>query len=257
MMTCTAGGKRLRFSACAVLTAVLLLSACGRTRSRSTTRARAPAAVARRIDGCLALGPGTRRVVLRPRGDEPVDAVLVDRAGTVFVLSDESDENLCSWLPFVAELRARGYGALVYDYLDPSQLPADAAAGARAALAAGARHAVLMGASVGARASIEAAASSPPGVSAVIALSAERSVRSDPTDLTGPARRDRTPTLVIGARQDPFVEGFTPVLFGAIVARDKRALILPGLDHGTELLTDENARQVKAAIFAFVSAIRS
>jgi pimeloyl-ACP methyl ester carboxylesterase len=175
----------------------------------------------------------------------------------VFVLSNESDENLCSWLPFVAELRARGYGALLYDYLDPSQLPADAAAGARAALAAGARQAVLMGASVGARASIEAAALRPPAVSAAIALSAEQTVRSDPTDLTGPARRDRIATLLIGARQDPFIEGFTPVLLRALGSRDKRALILPGLDHGTELLTDVNAPRVRAAIFAFVSASSS
>ncbi|HET6866713.1 MAG TPA: alpha/beta hydrolase [Solirubrobacteraceae bacterium] len=237
------------------LVAALLLTACGGgTPSSSTTHARHPAAAARRIDGCLSLGPGARRVVLRPQGGEPVDAVLIGRASTVFVLSDESDENLCSWLPFVAELRARGYGALLYDYLDPSQLPADAAAGARAALAAGARRAVLMGASVGARASIEAAASRPPGVSAVIALSAEQSVRSDPTDLTGPARRDRIPALLVAARQDPYVERFTPVLLRALGSRDKRALILPGLDHGTALLTDRNGSRVRAAIFAFVSA---
>src|SRR5262249_19988671 len=137
---------------------------------------------------------------------------------------------------------------------DPSQLPADAVAGARAALAAGARTTVLMGASVGARASVEAAASSPPGVSAVIALSAERSVRSDPTDLAAaPARRDRIPTLLIGARQDPYVEGFTPVLLRALGGRDKRAVIVPGLDHGTALLGGENGPRVRAAIFAFVA----
>jgi dienelactone hydrolase len=236
-----------------LLTALLLLAACGGTGGPSTTRARHPVAAARRVDGCLSLGPGARRVVLRPRGGDPLDAVLIGRGSTVFVLSDESDENLCSWLPFVAELRARGYGALLYDYLDPSQLSADAAAGARAALAAGSRQVVLMGASVGARASIEAAASNPPGLSAVIALSAERTVRSDPTDLTGPARRDRIPTLVVGARQDPYVEGFTPVLLHALGARDKQSLILAGLDHGTALLTDANGPRVRASIFAFVS----
>lgn len=241
--------------AAALLAAVLLLTACGGTQTGSTARARHPVAAARRIDGCLSLGPTARLLVLRPRGGQPVDGVLIGRGATVFVLSDESDENLCSWLPFVAELRARGYGALLYDYLDPSQLPADAAAGARAALAGGARHVVLMGASVGARASIEAAAQSPPGVAAVIALSAERTVRSDPTDLTGPARRDRIATLVLGARQDPYVEGFTPVLHRALGSRDKRALILPGLDHGTALLTDANGPRVRAAIFAFVSEV--
>lgn len=247
----------MRRCAGVLLAAALLLGACGGTSGSSTTRAGHPVAAASRIDGCVSLGPVARKVVLHPRGGAPVDAVLIGRGATVFVLSDESDENLCSWLSFVAELRARGYGALLYDYLDPSQLPADAAASARAALAAGARRVVLMGASVGARASIEAAASSPPGVSAVITLSAERTVRSDPTDLTGPARRDRIPTLLIGARQDPYVEGFTPVLTHAVGARHKRALILPGLDHGTALLTDANASRVRAAIFAFVAASSS
>lgn len=112
---------------------------------------------------------------------------------------------------------------------------------------------VLMGASVGARASTEATASSPPGVSAVITLSAEQTVRSDPTDLARPARRDRIPTLLIGARQDPLNEGFAPVLLRAVGSRDKQAPILPGLDHGTALLTGENGPRVRASIFGFVS----
>jgi pimeloyl-ACP methyl ester carboxylesterase len=87
----------------------------------------------------------------------------------------------------------------------------------------------------------------------VIALSAERTVRSDPSDLIGSARRDRLPTLVIGARADPFVEGFTPALRRALGSREKQALILPGLDHGTDLLSSENGRRVRAAIFAFLS----
>ena len=59
------------------------------------------------------------------------------------------------------------------------------------------------------------------------------------------------PTLLIGARQDPFVSGVTPRLLRAVASRDKQALILPGIDHGTALLTGSDGRRVERAIFAF------
>jgi pimeloyl-ACP methyl ester carboxylesterase len=162
-------------------------------------------------------------------------------------------QNLCSWLPFVRTLRKHGYSALRYDYLDPGMLPADARAGAAAALEQGAAHVVLMGESVGARASIKAAASHPDGVVAVVSLSAERTVRSDPVDVMVSARRVKTPTLLVSARDDPFVNGATPALLKALAGGGKRALIVAGLDHGTELLS---AQRVRSAILAFVAQSR-
>ena len=132
-------------------------------------------------------------------------------------------------------------------------MPADAAAGVTAARAAGARHVVLMGASVGARASIAAAAMHPAGVAAAVSLSAERTVRSDPTDLLGRARRVTVPTLLIAAREDPFVAGATLPLLRATAAHDKQALIVGGLDHGTALLTGAAGARVTQAILRFVA----
>jgi pimeloyl-ACP methyl ester carboxylesterase len=195
-------------------------------------------------------------VTLHPAGEPPLRGVLIGTGTTTFVLSNESDENLCSWLPFARTLRAHGYSALLYDYLDPGMLPADARAGAHAALAHGADSIVLMGASVGARASIKAAASRPRHVVAVISLSAERTVRSDPIDLLVAAHGVSTPTLLISARDDPFVTGATPLLLHALASRRKRALIVAGVDHGTTLLGDNSAQRVKAAILAFVAPAR-
>jgi dienelactone hydrolase len=111
-----------------------------------------------------------------------------------------------------------------------------------------------MGASVGARASIRAAARRPPDLAAVVSLSAERAVRSDPTDLVRPAHRVRAPALLVSARADPFVNGFTPQLLRALASRRKRALIVSGVDHGTELLSDAFAPRVRSAILDFVAA---
>ncbi len=205
------------------------------------------------VDGCLRLGPDARAVTLHPPGAAALPAVLLGSGTTIFVLSNESDENLCSWLPFVGELKEHGYSALLYDYLDPSALAADAHAGAIAAQAAGAHRIILMGASVGARASIKAAGADRPHIAAVITLSAERTVRSDPNDLTGPARDVTSPALLVAARQDPYVIGATLPVLRSLASADKRALIVPGLDHGTALLTDRNGPRVRSAILRFVA----
>jgi dienelactone hydrolase len=234
----------------ALLLVALLLDACGAGHRKSASPAGSRANAT--VDDCLRLGPETRTIELHPHG-APVKAVLIGAGTTVFVLSNESDQNLCGWLPFVRTLTAHHYAALLYDYLDPAELPADAQAGAIAARAAKARHIVLMGASVGARASIDTAATATPGIAAVISLSAERTVPSDPTDLLQRARRVTVPTLLISTRDDPFVNDATRPLLHALGSKRKRALILPGTDHGTSLLTDDNRRRVQAAILTFVA----
>jgi alpha-beta hydrolase superfamily lysophospholipase len=153
----------------------------------------------------------------------------------------------------VRTLNAHHYAALLYDYLDPAELPDDAHAGAVAARGADARHIVLMGASVGARASIDTAATATRGIVAVISLSAERTVPSDPTDLLRRARRVTIPRLMISTRDDPFVYDATTPLLHALGSTRKRALILPGTDHGTSLLSDDNRRRVHAAILTLVA----
>jgi pimeloyl-ACP methyl ester carboxylesterase len=204
-----------------LLLAALALSGCG-------------AAPRASLDGC-AHG--------RPVGH----GVVVGTGATTFVLTNESDEDLCAWLPFTRTLERHGYSALLYDYTDPATLPAQVAAAARAA---GGRRIVLMGASVGARASIAAAAKAPPGVVAVVSLSAERTVRSDPTDLVRRARHVTIPTLLVSAREDPFAQDATRPLLHALAARRKRALIVGGADHGTALLT---RRAVRDTILTFVA----
>jgi pimeloyl-ACP methyl ester carboxylesterase len=241
-------GRRV-MSAAMMLIAALPLAGCGAT---PRAHPRPPAA----IDGCLLPGREVRPLELRrANGPTPIPAVLVGRGRTAFVLTNESDENLCSWLAFTRTLRAHSYAVLLYDYSDPSSLPAEVIAAVRAVRSAGIPRVVLAGASVGARASIEAAASHPAGVVAVVSLSAEQTVRSDPTDLAQVAHRVRLPTLVISARDDPYVAGFTPTLLRALATRDKNALILAGSDHGTAVLTSGDGSRVTATILGFVRGV--
>jgi pimeloyl-ACP methyl ester carboxylesterase len=232
----------------ALLAATLATTGCGSARPRVERELVS-------VDGCVTLTPDARRIVIRPAGEAPLQAVLVGNGKTAAVLTNESDENLCSWRPLVAALTRRGYSVLLYDYRDPTRIPTEIAAGTVAARAAGAHRIVLMGASVGARGSIEAAARRPAGVVAVVSLSAERTVRSDPSDLVKRAHWVVVPTLLISARQDPFVDGATLALLRALASRRKQAMILPGPDHGTALLADHNGRRVLGAILSFIAVV--
>ena len=94
------------------LMAALLLGACGATSAHTYTRATTHREVTL-IDGCVRLSAGTRAVTLHPAGADALPAVLIGAGTTTFVLSNESDENLCSWLPFARTLTAHGYSALL------------------------------------------------------------------------------------------------------------------------------------------------
>ena len=242
---------------CAALALPALVAACGsgsgQTVSQTASQAATSSTEVRRVDGCVALVGEARAVALHPPRSKPLHGVMLGSGTTAFVFSDESDEDLCSWLPFVKTLRTHGYSALLYDYVDPSALPADALAGAAAARAAGARRVILIGASVGARGSIKAASANPPGVVGVVSLSAERTVSSDPSDLVRRAAHVTLPALLISARGDPFAQGATGPLLRAMPSRHKRALILPGVDHGTALLTGDSGPRVQRAILAFAA----
>ena len=239
-----------------VLIVVVLLAGCAGAATTHTGQANRAAPALPPIDNCTGPGPGAR--VLRFRsGGLALTGVLFGTAPTTFVLSNESDENLCSWLPFVRPLERHGYSVLLYDYLDPTNYPAEAIAAARAALRAGSRQIVFMGASIGARASVEAAALHPAAVAAVITLSAERMTGNDATDLLTVAPHVHAPALLVSARDDPYVSGgITGALLRALHSPRKRALVLPGADHGTSLLTDSYGPRVQSAIFAFVGAGR-
>lgn len=65
---------------------------------------------------------------------------------------------------------------------------------------------VLVGASLGGRLVIEAAASAPAGLAGIVSLSGERTVEDHP-DILPAARRVRVPALYVGAREDPLTDG--------------------------------------------------
>ncbi len=186
-------------------------------------------------------------------------------AGAIFgkgprgvVLAHESDATLCHWAPFARTLARQGYQVLALDFRNYGfsakakfpknlNLTADLAAAGRELRRRGAKSVVLVGASMGATVSVASGASISPPVSAVASLSGARTfVR---LDAEAAARRLRVPALFVASEDDPGYADEAQALFAADTAPGKRIEVVPGDDHGVELL---GAPAVRTLMLAWI-----
>lgn len=202
------------------------------------------------VDGCFTPAQGSVETV-PGTGGGTVTLAVIGTGPRVVLLSNESDENLCSWLPFARRLAVSGYRVVLWDYgPDPA---ADELTGlVRRLRAAGAARLVLMGASEGAKASLVAAARTAPAVRAVVSLSAEY-VLAPGIVVADFVKRVRCPLLVVTADQDPYGSaGAAREFMATAPGTVKRLVSVPGTDHGTALLTGRPAATTIPAIVAFL-----
>ena len=230
---------------CPAVFLVALAAACSGSSAPASHAHRGGAA----LDGCVR-GGGTTSIV-RVRGDgERFPAAVVGRGSTGIVLANESDLDLCAWLPFARTLAGRGARVLLFDYgARPPQ--SEVAAAGRWLRAAGARRLVLVGASEGAKAALIAVAHDPRLADAVVALSPERALGG--TDVTPSARALRVPVLFAVSRQDPYSATDTPALARAAPTGEARLVETPGAEHGVALLRGPPAATVAAAVYTFLA----
>lgn len=201
------------------------------------------------LDNCFGAAQG--RIESVPDGGGTLTLGVVGAGPRVVLLSNESDEDLCSWLPFAARLSAAGYRAVVWDY--GGSPPADEiAAIVRRLRATGATRVVLMGASEGAKASIIAGSKVRPRVQGVVSLSAE-AVLSPGIIVLGYARQLRCPLLLVTANLDPYGSAQAARQFLPAARSQRKQLVrVPGTAHGTALLAGPSAAVTMPAILAFL-----
>jgi pimeloyl-ACP methyl ester carboxylesterase len=222
------------------------------TPTPTATRIAEPASIPPRpLNHCDSAGSGWR--TLPTPG---AVAAHMGRGGVGVVFVNDSVDDACEWAAEARALARRGYAVAVF--LNAGGDESRQAVGVGAALRAnGARRIVLIGASVGARAVLQAGARHPRGVVGLVALSAERRVTSSPSDLLPVARRVQVPVLSIGSRGDPLTTwGKDTIAWDRTLSRD-RLLLLRGDGHGADLLAGRNGPRVRAEIIRFLHSVGS
>jgi pimeloyl-ACP methyl ester carboxylesterase len=199
----------------------------------------AQAAVA--VDGCT---PSKGDVRFRAADGTHLVGHRFGSGTTAVVLVHQSDGDLCQWVPYARRLSRLGYLALAVDlrgygssqvrhYPANQRLAGDVAAAAREARLLGARKVVLLGASIGGSAVLAAAANVRPPVAGVISVSGS----ADLVDALQSARRVRVPSLLLAARGDRDFAPDVARLYAALGSSSKQRVVLPGYEHGVQLVT--------------------
>jgi dienelactone hydrolase len=236
-----------------VIVLVLLVVGCGGGSTTATTT-HAPRRQPAAFDDCLRPGPAVQMVKV-PTPGEQLPAVVLGSRGTIgVVFANQSGSIACGWLPYARDVARGGVRSLVFDY-GTAQREDEVIAAARWLRAHGARRVVLVGASIGGRAVVTAAARDHREVDAVVSLSGERILGAQ-RDIIVDARRLAMPTLWVSSLNDGYTNfaAETRQLYRAAKghARPDRLLVVGGDDHGIDLLTGSQARRVVPAVTSFI-----
>jgi dienelactone hydrolase len=204
---------------------------------------------------CADAGGGWRTLTFHTHGAR-IDAAVLGDGDVGVVFANDSGNSACGWMSFARQLVARGMRVLAFEYDDESHAAGEGLAAARALRAAGARHVAMVGASIGGRAVVQAASRNHGTLDAGVSLSAERSVGANLREILPLARRIHLPSLYVGSRDDGYTTfGRDTRQFHEVTpAKVNRMLLVPGGDHGVDLLSDENGPHVRKTILAFLEA---
>ena len=205
----------------------------------------------------------------RPFWFRAADGIVL--AGAVYgrgprgvVLAPESGGSHCGWLPFIKRLVGAGYHVLAYDLrgrgespaLDPKKWPIrydpDVVGAVRELRRLGARTVVAGGASLGGASVLAAGPKLTQIAEGVIDFSGE----PDLANAAAALPHITLPLLVVGSRTDPYADAQTSRRVMATVAsRDKQLLLLPGGEHGWDLVqNDSNAAHARAVVLRWLAA---
>jgi pimeloyl-ACP methyl ester carboxylesterase len=229
-----------------LLLLALVAAACSGGSPSKSPSATPPPATQASLDGCVGAGQASRVDL----GGGHQAAVLGGGASGV-LLSNQSDQNLCGWLPFGKLLATQGFRVMLYDYGATADPVKDVALAAAKLRSLGARTVQLVGASEGAKASLIAATTLQPPPAAVVSLSAERTLQG--ADVLPAAARLRAPVLFVTARDDSFVGGATGELYKAAAKAPSRRLeVVAGAAHGTELLAGAAGAKLQDTLVGFL-----
>ncbi|MGC5167368.1 alpha/beta hydrolase family protein [Luteimicrobium sp. DT211] len=260
-MTWKRSHRRRRTAAAGVLAAVLALAAgCSSDDDGGDGPASSPSPSATPQPqvgaACPADAAGGTQV--RFGEDDYLGGVVMGSGTTGIVLAHEYQSDSCNWLPYAKALAAKGYTTLAFDFagnggsvLGPGTQSNDADVEQAAAYlkSHGATKIVLMGASMGAEASLNDVGEVAP--EAVVSLATPLNFLNEAVDAAGVT----VPVLLIAGKDDSN-GGFADaarIVAKQVPSKDKTVKIVDSSEHGTGLLRSAQSGTVEKSIEAFLA----
>ncbi|HYT25268.1 MAG TPA: alpha/beta fold hydrolase [Actinomycetota bacterium] len=195
-----------------------------------------------------------------------LSGVTLGSGTTGVLLAHQHWFNLCSWMPFARDLSRTGYRVLAFDFRGSGASPApdqrvarnldqDVAGGVRELRRLGAQRVVLVGASMGATASLVEAAHPihPPELPVAGVVSVSGPTHFYEMNALAAVERLHAPLLLIATAQDGRFTAAARSFYRAAPSVDKRLVILSGKGHGTGLLTSStHSARLRSLVLGFI-----
>jgi pimeloyl-ACP methyl ester carboxylesterase len=195
-------------------------------------------------EDCPDLVAGGTQVRFADAQGSQLTGVVLGKGSAGVVLSHMSDGNVCDWLTYARQLAKGGYQAIVFYFhgfgtsgggANGSTLDGDVSAAAGYLRSHGARTIALVGASLGATASVVAASRLQPAPAVVVSLSAPKYYQG--LDAMEAAGKLTVPVLYAAGQGDVEFADAAQALYDATPKTTKRSLlVVPSTAHGTGLV---------------------
>jgi pimeloyl-ACP methyl ester carboxylesterase len=237
----------------ATVLAVAVLAGCAGHPSASGSAARDDAAPVAG-DECGDLINGGTQVRFTDAKGAELAGVMLGKGSTGVVLSHMSDGDICAWLAYGVQLARNGYRVIVYYFhgfgtsgaADGSTLDGDVVAAAGYLRAHGATKVALIGASMGATASVVAGAALQPPPAVVVSISGPEYYQG--MDALAAAGKLRVPVLyAAGVTDGDFADNAQALYDATPPGTNRTLLVAPSSSHGTGLVGGPGS-QVRDAI---------
>ena len=166
------------------------------------------------------------------------------------VLGAQANGGICQILPIAQRLQARGYHIAVFDW--GTNYATDMTRATRAVLSDGAQRVVLGGFSRGALVGLGIAPRLGRQVAGVISISGGPSA-SEGFSTIRSLSAYRGPILLVSSKDDPVFPPGTSASIAAAHHGPDTLLVVPGSEHGLDLLDGPYSQRIIAAIDSFLA----
>jgi len=235
-----------------IATVLLIFTACGQPGVQPSAKGSSPPVSPTPrmppLEICVDAGDNATQVAFPSAVGETVYGASFGSGDVGVVLAHQYMSDLCEWVPEARRLRDQGRRVLAFDF--DTDLVNEVTGAAAELRREGSTKIVLVGASMGGTASLVAATTISPPVIAVASLSGPGIYR---TWVAYEAVKQLTiPVLFMDARDSKYFPEDAKTMYASCPSTHKQLVLLPGTDHGAELVTYQVADQARAVLEKFI-----